>query len=76
MIAVTTVIDNIYVKVSWTAPDNNGATITKYKVVLLASDSITWVESKYCESTDVALLTDMQCYVPMEELTGSRFNLP
>jgi hypothetical protein len=76
MIAVTTVIDNIYVKVSWSAPDDNGATITNYKVVLLASNSITWLESEYCESTDVVLVTDMQCYVPMAELTGTRFNLP
>lgn len=73
---ITTEIDNVYVKISWTAPDDNGAYITAYRIQLLASDSLTWYESEYCKYTDPSLLQNMQCYVPMAELTGTKFNLP
>lgn len=76
MNSVSTVVDNTYIKVSWTAPDENGATITNYRILLLAADSLTWLESEFCKSTDASLVTAMYCYVPMAELTGSRFNLP
>lgn len=70
---VSSVIENIYVKISWAIPDNNGAQILTYRVLLLASDTITWLESEYCQSDDTSLLENMSCYVPMAELTGPRF---
>jgi hypothetical protein len=68
-------IENIYVKVNWVAPINNGATITNYKLLILAGDQLSWLESEKCDSTDPILVTDLHCYIPMEELTGDRFNL-
>jgi hypothetical protein len=73
---VTSVIENIYVKISWLAPDNNGSEILTYRVLLLASDTITWLESEYCQYDDTGLLADMSCYVPMAELTSSKYSLP
>ena len=73
MAAATTIIDNNYVKISWTAPISNGAEITTYRVLLLVEDNLQWLESEFCLYTDPTLLEKMSCYVPMTELTGSRF---
>jgi len=56
MNAVKTMIDNIYIKVSWDQPENNGQAITAYKVLVLASDSLSWLETKLCLSTDYSLV--------------------
>jgi hypothetical protein len=42
MAAVTSSIENIYVKIQWTAPSANGAAITAYRVLIQTSDQITW----------------------------------
>lgn len=73
---VASVIENTYVKISWSPPDNNGAQVITYRVLLLASDSITWLESDYCQSTDSSLVDTLQCYVPMAELTSDKYSLP
>jgi hypothetical protein len=73
---VQTSIQNIYVKISWTPLSNNGAAITQFRVLILAGDSIQWFESASCLSTDVSLVNNNYCFVPMAELTGPTFNLP
>ncbi len=73
---VQTSIQNIYVKISWTPLSNNGAVITQFRVLILAGDSIQWFESQSCLSTDVSLVNNNYCFVPMDELTGPTFNLP
>ena len=75
MTPVTMTIENIYVKVSWTLPPANGAQITNYRVLILANDQMTWQESVQCDSADPVLVSDLECFVPMEELTGPRFSL-
>jgi len=42
--APETVVENIYVKIEWTAPDGNGEGPTSYEVVLLHSDGVTYTE--------------------------------
>lgn len=76
MVAATLVIENVYVLISWTAPENRGAQIDHYRVLLLHKDATTWLESNYCLWSDESLVSDLQCYVPMNELTGPRFELP
>lgn len=49
--SVSTVIDNIYVRFSWTEPETNGADITAYKVWILKADGFTLAESTSCDST-------------------------
>jgi len=71
-----TVVENVYMKVSFVEPDNQGAEITMYRVLVLANDAITWLESNYCLHTDPALVDALSCYIPMSELFGSRFDLP
>lgn len=69
-------IENIYVKVSWDAPQANGAEITAYKVLVLASDNLSWLESDNCHSTDPLLVLNLYCYLPMEDITDpAKFGL-
>jgi hypothetical protein len=70
---VITVVDNVYVKITWTQPESNGAEITAYRVLLLANDNISWLESEFCQNTDATLVTQLSCYVPMSEITGDVF---
>jgi hypothetical protein len=69
MSPVRTEVDNIYVKISFDAPDNQGAEITAYRVLILSNDMLTWRESAFCVSPDLS------CYVPMSELR-QEFGLP
>lgn len=51
MSSVTTVNDGTNVKISWTAPANNGAAITAYKIQIQAVDGTTYLEdSTYCNA--------------------------
>jgi hypothetical protein len=71
---VTTVIDNIYVRISWSEPANNGVSIESYRVMILKEDSLTLEESTSCTGSDPSVL---YCLVEMSELTDpSLFNLP
>jgi hypothetical protein len=69
MSPVRTEVDNIYVKISFDAPDNQGAEITEYRVLILSNDMLTWRESTFCVSPVLS------CYVPMTELR-QEFGLP
>lgn len=76
MTVATLSIENIYVKVEFTAPNANGADISAYRVYIMTSDGLSWLESDHCENSDVSLVTNLYCYVPMEELVGLRYSLP
>lgn len=71
-------IENIYVKVDFIAPSENGASIEAYRILIRTADGMLWLESQHCLSTEPSLLTNLYCYVPMEELTSASdsFNLP
>jgi hypothetical protein len=75
MLPVTVEIENIYIKISWVLTSGNGGEVTNYRVVILADDNLTWLESEFCISTDPLLLANLYCYVPMDDLTTT-FNLP
>lgn len=75
--AVTTEIDNIYVKITWTQPPTNGADIDAYTVIIASGDGLTWAEASTCDGTDPTVMSDQYCLVPMSELTDpAKFNLP
>lgn len=76
MTPVTTQVYNIYVKISWSAPINNGAEITAYNIEILNGDGFTYSSSANCNGADSTIVSQLYCMVPMEELTSATgFNL-
>jgi hypothetical protein len=72
--AVTTSISGTNVLVDWTAPSSHGLTITKYKVTYKYGS--TYVElSAYCDGTDVDVIANTQCSVPLSVFGYSPFYL-
>jgi len=59
MNVVTTVVDNTYIRIQWSPPDDMGAVITNYRILLFAADNISWKESEYCESSNMALVNEL-----------------
>jgi hypothetical protein len=54
---VTTAVNNIYVKFSWTAPFSNGADITAYNIEILKSDGITFESTTSCDGSDPLIVS-------------------
>jgi hypothetical protein len=48
MASLTTSNDGTNVKIMWTAPDNNGASITAYKIKIRHSDGTYVEDTTYC----------------------------
>ena len=62
---VKTEIIGTNVKFSWLEPNNNGAPITSYNLLILANDNMTLVDDGvYCSSG-----TGLFCAIPMSDLT-------
>ena len=46
---VSTEIDNIYVRFTWTKPAENGAEITSYSLSILKADGFTLAKTTSCD---------------------------
>ena len=69
--APTTVFDRTTVQVSWTAPFNQGSTITGYRVYFQESDGVSFSEDLTdCNRLSVVTLT---CTVPVSTFRASPF---
>jgi hypothetical protein len=64
-LAPTTAINNIYVKISWVAPDNGSAAISAYKVFVADSTGTFSQEVTYCNGAVDPVLSQLYCEVPM-----------
>lgn len=65
MLAPTTIINDIYIKISWTTPFSNYLPITSY-IVLFKINNGTYVEQKgLCDGSDSTSMTLNFCTVPM-----------
>jgi hypothetical protein len=74
--APTVTNDDTSVIIDWTAPSDNGAEITGYKILIRESDDVTFTqESVSCESTNPTLLSTTQCEVPIATLTAAPYSL-
>jgi len=65
---VVTVIDNIYVKISWTQPNENGAVITRYLIEIANFNYVAFAESPNCDGNEIQTFSDKYCLVLMSEL--------
>lgn len=52
MLPVTTTMNDKYLRVSWLAPNNNGASITAYQIKFIAKDGTAKVELADCNGMD------------------------
>jgi hypothetical protein len=66
---IVTVIDNIYVKLSWSQPAENGAVITRYLIEIANSNYISFAASPNCDGNEIQTFADKYCLVLMSELT-------
>ena len=65
------------VVVSWTAPSSNGgATLQAYRIKLLTSDGVTFVEDRaLCDGSNPTTRANQYCTIPMEALWASPYAL-
>jgi hypothetical protein len=70
--AATTTIENIYLKIDWTDPSSNSATIDGYEVWIENVNSSFVNESTYCNGfSNSVILQDSYCLVPMSYLRST-----
>ena len=62
---------NSEIEIDWTAPNNNGAAITEYKVEIKNSLGVYLTESTHCSGLDTDVLNDSECQVPLTHLISS-----
>lgn len=57
-LSISTALNNIYVRITWTAPFNNYESIDKYMILILKSDGTTYQENTaYCDGSNFVILT-------------------
>lgn len=74
---VTTTVDLSNVKITWTVPVTNGAPITGYQILILQQDGVTYSENlAFCDGSQAAVVTVLQCILPMASLRNAPYSLP
>lgn len=74
--APTVTLDEPYAKISWSAPTDNGSTITAYTITIIQSDGSTFTEeTTYCDGSDSTVISQLYCQVPMTTLAASPYSL-
>jgi hypothetical protein len=64
-------------KVGWGMPADGSATITAYRVEILAADSVTWIEELTdCDATGQTIVDELQCFIPITTLLAEPFLHP
>ena len=72
----TTVGETIYVKISWTAPADNHATIDAYQILIADSTGAFVEDTASCDGSTSAVVSGLQCLIPMTSLWAAPFSLP
>jgi hypothetical protein len=61
---------------TWTAPHDNSATITAYKIEILDKAGTNWnEETEYCNGADAYVMGNRTCSIPMSKLYAAPFSL-
>jgi len=74
--APTTTLSGSNIVVDWTAPNDNGATITSYTIKIKHNDLSFSTELTNCDGTVAAIKTNTQCTIPITTLQASPYSLP
>lgn len=77
MDAITFAIqDSVKVRFTWAAPDANGASITRYTILIRQSDDSTFTEdTTNCDGSDSTIMSNLYCDVPFTALIASPYSL-
>jgi hypothetical protein len=75
-LAPTTAINNIFVRITWTAPDSNSGTINGYRVYVADTNGNFLLETTYCNGLTEPVFSQMYCDIPMSVLRASPYLLP
>jgi hypothetical protein len=62
------------IKISWTAPENNGSPIFAYQVLIRRADSAYALDTINCDGSDPDIVSAVSCVVPVSALIASPFN--
>lgn len=69
------VINGLNAELTWSAPDSNQETITKYEILIRKYDGTFAEESTNCNGTQSAIVTALKCTIPLTTLRASPFSL-
>jgi hypothetical protein len=72
-LVATTEVQGTDARISWTAPSNNGASITSYIVEIRQNDGTYSEETVHCDGA--VLVSAFQCDVPLSTLRAAPYNL-
>lgn len=78
MLTVSTSIDSATggVKISWSAPYNNGDTINTYLIEISDALTVSWIpQTTYCDGSITTIKSNMYCVIPMNILTSAPYGL-
>ncbi|CDW74138.1 pa14 multi-domain protein [Stylonychia lemnae] len=68
--------DGTSISITWDLPENNQATITAYRVVIVTNDDTTFAENTtLCDGSLNAVVTSRKCLVPISSLANTPFTL-
>jgi hypothetical protein len=73
---VTTEDATIYVKIAWTAPSSNHATIDAYQVLIADSTGAFVEDTTSCDGSSSTVVAALYCLIPMTSLWVAPFSLP
>lgn len=69
------VVNDLYVRISWTAPNNGGNPILAYNIQIRKADLTTFAnELAYCDGSQSSIVSNRRCDIPFTQLRSS-FNL-
>eukprot|EP00347_Sterkiella_histriomuscorum_P011727 403371340 len=76
MSQVLTELVNTNIKLTWSAPVNNGLAITEYIISIFHHDDTNYSpELTYCNGADATIMSFSYCFIPLSVLRKSPFNL-
>lgn len=76
MAIISTSLIGTNVRISFTAPNNNGKPIDKYQILILQSDGLTYTEDTTdCDGSNAVIISNLYCDIPMQTLRNAPYLL-
>lgn len=72
---VVTSMNGPNVKIEWTIPDNGASALTKFQILIQKSDGTFMEDLTFCDGSNLVILANAFCQIPMQILTASPYSL-